>query len=380
VKKLFYLAVLALVGFELANVYFIMPLPFSQRMRSIDVAYALYRWRWAVRGVLGALILVALRPAWRAGGRQRRLVPAALVLAGAVAYATNVTMSADHMFLAPAALDMQPASRNRVEPERLVVGVEVDGEARAYPVRFLGYHHQVRDTIAGRPVLVSYCTVCRTGRVFDPTVDGRAETFRLVGMDHFNAMLEDRATGSWWRQANGEAVVGPKAGAVLREIPSRQVTLAFWLAMHPTSLVMQADSALRDRYVDDFDYESGASRRALTGTDPVSWRDKAWVVGLTVNDESRAYDWNRLRRERVINDELGGTPLVIALAADSASFVAYERPDGDVRFALRGDSLVAADRAYALTGRGPRGALTPLRASQEFWHSWRTFHPATSTY
>jgi hypothetical protein len=49
--------------------------------------------------------------------------------------------------------------------------------------------------------------------VFSPVVDGRSETFRLVGMDHFNAMFEDASTHSWWRQANGEAIAGPSKGS-----------------------------------------------------------------------------------------------------------------------------------------------------------------------
>jgi hypothetical protein len=199
-------------------------------------------------------------------------------------------------------------------------------------------------------------------------------------MDHFNAMFEDASTGSWWRQATGEAIAGPRKGAVLAELPSLQLTLAKWLEMHPTSLVMQADSALREEYTKDFDYEKGVSRKRLTGTDTVSWHDKAWVVGLTLNRESKAYDWNRLRRERVVNDELGGMPIVLVLAADTASFFAYERPDAATRFTLRGDSLVTTGRAYALSGRGDPSWLKPVFASQEFWHSWRTFHPDTKTY
>ena len=380
--KLFYIGLLALACFELANVYFIMPMPGSQRVRSLDLAYALHSWRWVARAICGVLIVDGIRPAWRrSDGRRRWLAAAALALTAAVVYAANFVMAADSIFRVPDALDMRPAARNAVEPSRLVVGVEIDGEARAYPIQFIGYHHQVRDAVAGRPVLVSYCTVCRTGRVFDPTVGGRTESFRLVGMDHFNAMFEDRSTGSWWRQANGEAVAGPKKGAVLREIPSQQMTLARWLAMHPHSLVMQADSALRENYSKTFDYETGRSRKRLTGTDTLSWRDKSWVVGLTVNGRSRAYDWNRLRRERVVNDELGGTPIVVALAADGASFVAYRRPDAGTRFALRGDSLVATGAAYALSGRGAAGEqLAVLSASQEFWHSWRTFHPETGKY
>src|SRR6266699_1386350 len=222
-KKLFYVGVCMLVLFELVNVYFIMPMPGSQRMASIDLAYLLYEWRWLFR-VIFALIIVAGAPsAWRALGRQ---------------------MVADRMFIAPRSIVMLPADRNKVDTARLVVGVEIDGEARAFPVQFIGYHHQVRDVVAGKPVMVSYCTVWRTGSVFSPVVDGHTETFRLVGMDHFNAMFEDATTHSWWRQANGEAIAGPSKGKALMELPSRQLRLSEWLREHPRSLIMQPDSAL----------------------------------------------------------------------------------------------------------------------------------------
>ena len=379
-KALFYLGIVGLILFEIANVYFIMPLPGSQRMRSIDLAYWLYTWRWAFRIGFGLLALAGVVAAWRAKGWRRWLVPGLIVLVGVAAYATNYEMAADTMFYQPETLAFKPARQNKVDLRRLVVGVELNGQAKAYPIQFIGYHHQVRDTVGGRPVLVSYCTVCRTGRVFSPFVDGEPETFRLVGMDHFNAMFEDETTGSWWRQANGEAIVGPRKGALLPELPSDQMTLRQWLRLHPASLVMQADSAFNDSYPKDFKYENGTSRKELTGTDSLSWRDKSWVVGLTVGRTSRAYDWNDLLRQRIIHDTLGGKPVVLVLASDRASFVAFERPDANTRFGLRRDSLVAPGGSYAFSGVGPTGRLRKVPASQEFWHSWRTFHPATSRY
>jgi len=379
-KKLFYFGVALLVLFEVANVYFIMPMPGSQRMASIDFAYLLYKWRWFFRAIFAGMIIAGAPYAWRVPGRTRLAVPALLVVAAAIVYVLNFQMAADRMFIAPKSVVMLPADRNKVEMARLVVGVDIDGQARAFPVQFIGYHHQVRDTVAGRPVMVSYCTVCRTGRVFSPVVDGRTEAFRLVGMDHFNAMFEDATTGSWWRQANGEAIAGPAKGKFLTEIPSRQVTLAEWLALHPKSLIMQADSALASSYSKGFDYETGKSRKSLTGTDTVSWHDKSWVVGITVNRQSKAYDWNRLRRERVVNDVLGGKPIVLVLASDTSSFFAFVRPSDSTTFAVRHDSLVAGNTAYAFTGQSATARLEPLNASQEFWHSWRTFQPATLRY
>jgi hypothetical protein len=379
-KKVFYVGIVLWLLFELANVYFVMPLPLSQRIRSIDVAYFLYSWRWVFRGLIAAMLIGGAPAIWRGSRRHNALALASLLITGAVVYVIVFKMSADRMFLQPDSIVLRRAQQSVVEPARLVVGVDINGDARAYPVQFLGYHHQVRDVVSGTPILVSFCTVCRTGRVFSPTVDGRVERFRLVGMDHFNAMFEDERTKSWWRQATGESVAGPRRGRALTELPSLQVTLAEWLALHPNSLIMQPDSALQDNYSKGFGYETGTSRKALTGTDTVPWHDKAWVVGITVNGQSKAYDWHRLRRERTVNDELGGKSIVLTIASDDASFFAFERPDQQTRFTMRSDSLVAASGTYALSGRGSSSALRAIFASQEFWHSWRTFHPGTEKY
>lgn len=379
-RKAFIVGVIGLILFELANVYFIMPLPGSQRMRSVDVAHFLYTWRWGVRAAFGLLLVLGVPASWRTAGWRKWLAPASLALAAAVVYATNFRMAADQIFRQPTMLVMHPVERSSVATDRLVVGIEVNGDARAYPLQFIGYHHHVRDTVGGEEVLVSYCTVCRTGRVFSPVVDGKVETFRLVGMDHYNAMFEDQTTGTWWRQANGEAIVGKREGATLAEIPSLQVTLREWLVLHPTSLIMQGDSTFAEEYAKDYAFERGTSRKKLTGTDTLSWQEKSWVVGLRVNGASKAYDWNRLRRERVVHDDVGGVPILLVLAADDASFYAFERPNAEAQFSLRGDTLITAGQTYALSGRGPLGALKPLSASQEFWHSWRTFQPNTERY
>jgi hypothetical protein len=378
--RLFYVGVILLVVFELARVYVIMPMPGSQRMQSIDFAYAMHSWRWPLRILFGLLIAAGLTSAWRGRMGRKVVVPVSLAMASLAAYGSNVTMSADRIFIAPDSVVMRPLGQNVVAPARLVVGIEIDGEARAYPVQFIGYHHQVRDVVAGKPVLVSFCTVCRTGRVFSPVVDGKVESFRLVGMDHFNAMFEDRTTGTWWRQANGKAIVGPLKGKQLDEIPSRQVSLYQWLRLHPGSLIMQPDSALASRYSQSFDYETGRSRSALTRSDTASWNEKSWVIGITVENESKAYDWNRLKRERVVNDSLGGRPIVLAIAADTVSFFAFVRPD-TTPFTVRNDSLIVGPNAWSFTGRGASAPpLEPLSASQEFWHSWRTFQPETRRY
>ena len=136
-------------------------------------------------------------------------------------------------------------------------------EARAYPIQLIGYHHQVRDTVGNTPLMVTYCTVCRTGRVYSPLVNGKPETFRLVGMDHFNAMFEDETTKSWWQQATGVAIAGPLKGKHLVEIPSRQASLASWIHYHPNSTIMQADTSFQKDYDDLADFDKGTIKGHL---------------------------------------------------------------------------------------------------------------------
>lgn len=289
-------------------------------------------------------------------------------------------MAADHMFYQPKTVLMVSASENKVDSNRLVIGVTHNGESKAYPIQFLGYHHQVQDTVGGKPMIITYCTVCRTGRVFEPTVNGKQEKFRLVGMDHFNAMFEDETTKSWWRQVNGEAITGKLKGQQLPEVHSAQTSLSDWLRLNPTSLIMQADPAFIKSYDSTFKYESGTSKSRLTGTDSLSWQDKSWVIGVKAGKESKAYDWNQLKKEKLIEDRIGATPVLIVLSKNNKSFFAFQRPGENATFNLLGDTLFFDNHQFRIDGKGidTTFSLKPLPASQEFWHSWRTFNPNTS--
>ncbi len=377
-KLLFWLGLIGLIAFEVLNVYFIMPMPGSQRMTSISIAYFLYNWRWLIRGLFVLMIIVGLvRAQWHRKWKWLLLIP--LVLLAIVIFMANFKMAADHMFYQPKKLVMAHSNINKVDPERLVIGVENNGETRAYPIQFIGYHHQVQDSIAGKPIIVTYCTVCRTGRVYEPIVNGKHEQFRLVGMDHFNAMLEDNTTKSWWRQVTGEAIAGELRGQKLPEVYSTQTTLKHWLELHPGTLIMQPDITYTKSYDTSFKYEDGSSRAALTGTDTLSWKDKSWVIGVKAGNSAKAYDWNQLQKARFIRDKIGNTPVMLILAQDNKSFYAYEEPGRNQVLNVERDTIFVNGIRFRIDGRGidiPE-SLKPLPASQEFWHSWRTFYPGT---
>jgi hypothetical protein len=378
-KKIFWLGIIGLLFFEIANVYFIMPMPGSQQMNSIDIAYLLYNWRWVFRALFGLMIIAGL---FKSNWKRKWLLIIPLGLVAAVVYMANFKMAADAMFKQPKQLLLVSTESNKVDSNRLVLGVSINGEAKAYPIQFLGYHHHIQDTVGGKPVMVTYCTVCRTGRIFEPLVNGKKEKFRLVGMDHFNAMLEDATTKSWWRQVTGEAIAGKLKGQQLPEVFSTQTSLAEWLRLNPASLIMQADPAFIKSYDSTMKFESGASRSKLTGTDSLSWKDKSWVIGVKAGKERKAYDWNQLKTERIIQDKMGNTPLLLVVSKDTRSFFAFKRPDDNSGFSLTNDTIFYNNHHFRIDGKGIDTAysLKPLPASQEFWHSWRTFNPGTKKY
>ena len=380
-KKIFYTGLAGIALFEFLKVYFIMPLPGSQRIDSIDIAYSLHNYRWSFRIFFGLMIAVGTISAFQI---KHKWLPAAGLLVGLIViYLFNFYMTAESMFRQPQNLTFKPQEENSVNDSSIVIGVEHNGVAKAYPIRFIVYHHQVQDTVGGQPILVTYCSVCRSGRVFEPTVKGKHEKFRLVGMDHFNAMFEDATTKSWWLQATGEAVAGPLKGEMLAELESVQLTVAKLFTLYPGALIMQIDEASKTKYDLLGRFERGQSKGNLTRTDSGSWKDKSWVVGIQIAAASRAYDWNSLKEQGIINDEIGDMPIVLALSSDEQSFAAFERPEKTENFTIRNDTLFVRERSYDFSGRGltePSQRLKRVKAYQEFWYSWRTFHPQTMQY
>ena len=164
------------------------------------------------------------------------------------------------------------------------------------------------------------------------------------------------------------------------EIDATQTTLEKWLALHPSSLVMQPDAKFKEEYDSLSNYENGKRKGKLTQRDSVSWQEKSWVVGIALGKDSKAFDWNRLEKARIINETVGNQPIILALAADKKSFFAFKRPNAAAVFSIKNDTLYYNKNAYNLLGK-PLNTTAPdlprINAYQEYWHSWRAFHPET---
>ncbi|TDW96194.1 DUF3179 domain-containing (seleno)protein [Dinghuibacter silviterrae] len=378
---LLWIGLIFLFALEILRVYFIMPFPGSQKHDTVAFAYFLDRNIFWLRIAALVLFIWPLLYYLRSGKAWQKITLIVVLLVyGGIFYLFNFKFLADKMFYPP---KVKQFATTGASNDQLVIGVALHGEARAYPIEVIGYHHQVMDTVGGQPVLVTYCTVCRTGRVYSPFVRGKLVTFRLVGMDHFNAMFEDADTRSWWQQATGKAITGPLKGQQLQEIPSAQMTLVDWQMLHPNSLTMQPDPNFASRYDSLKGYDEGTIKSSLEKRDTGSWQFKSWVIGVESDGRSKAYDWNNLVRERIITDTLGGLHLLLTIEPNNKTFYAFSYNDS-LRFqyekTLRDINTRSTWQPNGVCTDGPlKGArLQPVQAYQEFWHSWRTFHPATA--
>jgi len=382
------IAFLLLFALEILRVYFIMPFPGSQQSNTIDIAYFLNNHIWWIRLLL-LIVVVLLAWYYLKKGRwwQKTIFVFFALLYALIFYAFNFKFLADKMFYQPREKTFATAT-DSTNKDKLIVGVSIGNESKAYPIEIIGYHHQVRDTIGSQPIMVTYCTVCRTGRVYSPFVDGKPEEFRLVGMDHFNAMFEDKTTKSWWQQATGLAIAGPLKGKQLPEILSRQMRLGEWLTLHPASAIFQPDKNFKSQYDSLEGYDEGTIRGRLERRDSASWQFKSWVVGVNRDGESKAYDWNMLTQKRFISDQVGKTRILITVEPDNKTFYVFAVNDS-LHFDFDPSTNMLVDNRAKIQCRlngqctselTKEIALTPIQAYQEFWHSWRTFHPNTTRY
>ncbi|MCZ2401397.1 MAG: DUF3179 domain-containing protein [Phycisphaerae bacterium] len=165
-----------------------------------------------------------------------------------------------------ALLDPPPISTQEMDEQRLgrgsfltpadrVIGVEIAGQARAYPLRIMIWHEVANDTLGGLPILVTCNPLCDAAFVFDRRVEGETLEFGVSGLLYnSNLLMFDRRGSpgdeSLWSQMQARAVAGPAArrGAELRLLPCALTTWKEWRSAHPQTDVLRPDPARKQVY------------------------------------------------------------------------------------------------------------------------------------
>ncbi|CAG0979942.1 hypothetical protein MYXO_01795 [Myxococcaceae bacterium] len=206
-----------------------------------------HRWSLFARGV--SLVVVAIFVA----GRQALADPTrnGFVLAPSSMPAEEILPGGPPRDGIPALFD-PPTTSAESSPfaaEEFVIGVAIGGEARAYPLAILEWHELVNDTLAGRPILVSYCPLCGTAMVFDRRVRGGLRSFGVSGLLYLSdLLLYDRETRSLWSQVKASAVTGASLGERLVLLRSSLLRLGEWRALHPSTSVLSPETGHARQY------------------------------------------------------------------------------------------------------------------------------------
>jgi hypothetical protein len=120
-----------------------------------------------------------------------------------------------------------------------VISLEINGEAKGYPLRVLTWHEIVNDELGGVPITVTFCPLCNAAITFDRRVNGKVLDFGTTGkLRNSDLIMYDRQTESWWQQFIGEAVIGEMMGAVLKILPARLESFERFAARYPNAKVL----------------------------------------------------------------------------------------------------------------------------------------------
>src|SRR2546423_6323186 len=129
----------------------------------------------------------------------------------------------------------------------LVLGITMDGQARAYPLNMISGPHReiINDTLGGAPIAVSWCSLCNNGMVFSRLVKGRTLTFGTEGSLWRSSMvMYDDETKSVWSQYLGEAMTGELTGTRLTQLPCAILDWKTWRTQYTNTSVLDLSRAV----------------------------------------------------------------------------------------------------------------------------------------
>jgi hypothetical protein len=286
-----------------------------------------------------------------------------------------------------------PASDARwLRDSHVVFGIEVNGEARAYPQRILGWHEMAIDRLGGLDLTIVYCTLCGTVIPYESRIGERRFTFGTSGLLYrSNKLMFDEETRSLWSSLEGVPVIGPLVGSGLQLAfqPAVTTTWGEWRRDHPTTTVLSLDTGFKR------DYSEGAAYRDYFATDRLMFevpasdgrlKNKAEVlvfrpelIGPDAAPVAIAVDL--LKRQPVLTFEAGTRRFVVVTSKGGANRL-YEC--GDIHFTqLDRDGLVrdSSGRGWRVTPDALVAAdgerLKRVPAHRAFWFGWYAQHPDT---
>ncbi len=293
-----------------------------------------------------------------------------------------------------------------LEDPEPVIAVEVNGDARAYPLRILQRHEVVNDLIGGEPVVVTFCPLCNSSIAFKRTVGGEVLRFGVSGfLRNSDLIMWDDKTESLWQQLTGEAIVGDQVGRQLEFVSAQAVSWSSFVERFPDGMVLDPPLAISYDNTPYTGYDDSTNESPFLFFDVVDPRLPAVerVSAFDLGSGAVAYSFPFLAENPVVNDVIAEQPIVIFFDNETesafrsreqsgnfsvvGSTTAYLREvDGRVLTFSAGEGGVIRDdqtgstwsRFGMATGGEFEGTeLFPVIHGDHFWFAWASFKPDT---
>ena len=251
---------------------------------------------------------------------------------------------------------INPADADYLDDNDAVLGIVINGKARAYPLKILNWHEVVNDEIDNRPFVITYCPLCGSGVAFDRRLNGETLSFGVSGLLYnSDVLLYDRESESLWSQLMNKAVTGKHKGSSLTMLPIQHTTWSDWNHAHPATKVLSDKTGYWRNYNKS---PYGSYNKSTHLYFPVSvkapkqYHPKENVLGIDINGLFKAYPFIELNKhgKQQFNDEIDDTIVTVYWNKQSQS------------------------------GRITLEDKTPIAVIQSYWFAWYAFHPDTQMF
>jgi hypothetical protein len=320
----------------------------------------------------------------RVGFRVAMVCLCAVAIAGACLTHFNIFEKMFHPYDVPA---FESPATSQVDGGDMVLTVVLGGHARAYPILAMGYHHIVNDTVEEVPIAVTYCTLCHSGIVWDPVVDGKRLHFRLAGINNGNALMRDEETSSVWQQSTGEAIFGPLKGQHLKVIRSSELTYSLWRKEQPQGDVLKTDAPYLPEY-EKKGWENYVEKTpTMVDTRKSGIGPHQLMLGVTLAGKNKAYPIDSILAAKLIQDKVADSPVLVVVGPDGASIRVFEA--AELTFARGDGDRVMQDaetgsgwnfQGCAVDGKLAGRCLKAIDVNKDYWFDWMNHHPETGVF
>lgn len=279
-------------------------------------------------------------------------------------------------------------AQSEYESQELVIGVEINGDTRAYSITVLSRHEIVNDIVGGEPIVVTWCPLCFNAIVFDRGIDGKILDFGVSGLLVDNLLvMYDRQTDSLWTPLDGTVLQGPLMGKQLDIVQSWFTTWEAWLEHNPTTLALAKNGINTDVYASYYNNDDSGVSQNFDFDERLP--TKSFVIGVEIDGESVAYPFTTLRQQGVVNDIVGEASITVVFIAESQIGLTYSAMIEDQTLTFSFDSstntliddqtgtIWDAWQGVAIEGELAGQLLRRIPSTRMFWFAWRDHHPET---